>query len=184
MSTAKYHILLIEPNTRLAVWYRGGQLHKWQLAAGKLLPSWYEQLYRVIPFCEQQIPVYATRHVATVEYTPAGAKPKGLYHEYVSAWFAFYRHLAGVDPKFGGIEGNALKQIVSYLEGVSAQPADGLALWQYILGNWSRLNAFTRGKPQLTFINSQLNSIIIQLKHGQTGSNKTRSDADDLRRGI
>ena len=184
MSTTKYNIRLKEPNTRLAVWYRGGQLHKWQLAAGKLQASWYEQLYRVIPFYEVEMEAYKTLHAATVEYTPAAEKPKGLYHEYVSAWFAFYRNLAGVEPKFGGTEGRALKQIAAYLEEVSAQPADALALWQHILGSWGRLDAFTRGKPQLTFINSQLNSIIIQLKHGQTGSNKTRSDADDLRRGI
>ncbi|HSW64959.1 MAG TPA: hypothetical protein VLH56_16855 [Dissulfurispiraceae bacterium] len=182
--SAKYHIRLIEPGTRITVWYRYGQLHKWQLDAGKLQANWYEQLYRVIPFHEAQIEQYKGRHSASVEYSPAGEKPRDDYRAFVDMWFAFYRGLTGVDPKYGGSEGKALKEIADYLEKVSVQRAEALALWQHILGNWRRLDAFTRGKPQLTYINSHLNSIIIQLKHGQTGSNKATSDADDLRRGL
>jgi len=180
---AKYNLRILASNTRMSVWYSDGLLRRWQLAAGKLHAHWYEQLYRVIPYHEADIADYALRHAGTVEYLP-GDSPRGMYQEYVGAWFAFYRGLTGVEPKFGGAEGKALKEIAAYLDGVSGDAAEALALWQHLLGNWRRLDAFTRGKPQLTYISSHLNTIIIQLKHGQTGSNTTTSDADALRRGI
>ena len=68
--------------------------------------------------------------------------PVSLYGKFLDEWFAFYKRLYGFPPKFTGADGKALKQIISYLQQVSANDIEALSTWQYLLGNWQKMDEF------------------------------------------
>lgn len=91
---------------------------------------------------------------ATLLYT----KCTEIYFE----WFELSH--AGMKPQFDGSDGKALKQVIKWLETNATEghkPEDGL---KYILQNWLKLDEFTKKKTRMRDINSNLNSIITQLK--------------------
>ncbi len=84
--------------------------------------------------------------------------------------------------KINGMEGKALKQIISYLIKVSTNkgmPEDNCKIsFQYIFSNWDSLDDFTRKQVKLSQINSNITNIINQLKNGK--ATNTKSLAEDI----
>ena len=84
--------------------------------------------------------------------------------------------------KINGMEGKALKQIISYLIKVSINKGmtedKCKTSFEYILNNWDSLDDFTRKQVKLSQINMNLINIINQLKNGK--ATQTKSLAEDI----
>jgi hypothetical protein len=117
----------------------------------------------------------------------AQAKAKNLFTTpAMQAWNRFYEKKAGLPYRFTAADGGALANIGKYLADVCNGSTDeALGLWDYIIANWEQLPDFYRTKPDLKFVNSQLNKIVYQLRNGKpttaAGTATQRNDADDLR---
>lgn len=103
------------------------------------------------------------------------------YTAFSDAWFNFYTTLNGVSPKFSAKDGKALKEIIKYLNGINESEEEAFVVWQQILNSWNRLDEFYRKSPDLSFINSQFNKIINNLKNYGTGKTAAGNSANDLR---
>ncbi|WP_052522406.1 hypothetical protein, partial [Saccharicrinis fermentans] len=74
-------------------------------------------------------------------------------------WFDFYTKNTGLTYRFTPADGKALKEIGKYLVALSSS-TEAIDIWKQMLHNWNTLDVFYRHKMQLTFINSNLNTII------------------------
>lgn len=101
------------------------------------------------------------------------------YNDYVEEWFAFYKQRVGVNPKFDGVQGKALKTIIQYLKSETGENA--MVTFQYMLNNWNKLDAFTQSKTNLMYINSHISEILTQLKHGKRGEKQAANLAEKYR---
>jgi hypothetical protein len=111
-----------------------------------------------------------------VTYREEEANPPSLYTLFLDEWFAFYHRQFGLSPKFTGADGKALKQIITYLTGNSADEEEALATWLYLLQHWGQLDEFHQRNTDLKYINSQLNKI---LQNAKRGNNKTKGRVSD-----
>ncbi len=102
-----------------------------------------------------------------------------------SDWLAFFKNRTSLSYRFTPADGKALKNIGKHLTEVSGDTAKALESWKYMLQKWDTLDPFYRNKPELPFINSQINTILNLMKNGkQTSEAANQSAADDLRRGF
>jgi len=108
-----------------------------------------------------------------------------FYQPALMAWNNFYTARAGIDYRFTAADGIALSKIGDHLRKLAAGDANtAVEMWKHILGRWETLDDFYRNTPDLKFVNSQLNRILIQVKNGKQGfaAASKHDDADDLRR--
>lgn len=110
--------------------------------------------------------------------TPAPAK---LYPAFIDIYFTWFEAQSGVPPKMDAIQGKAGKAIIAYLRTIvkAKAKAEGIILdaetmderiiksWQLILDNWDQAEAYYQDKTRLVDINSNIQNVIKQLKHGQ-----------------
>lgn len=164
--------------SKLWVWYQGGKLKRLELRKGKVetLPVAIHH----IPLYDNDMELLKQKYGEQVNYQLLSAQKENMYHRYVSEWFAFYRRELEFEPKFDGSEGKALKQIIAYLEKVSDNETEALAVWQSLLQNWHKLDDFYRKNMDLKFINSQLNKILINFRDA-TGKTRENAGGSGLR---
>ena len=89
--------------------------------------------------------------------------------------------LCSSPAKIDGIQGKALKSILSYLKQLCRQKGkeseeDVLNAFKFIFANWSRLDEFLQKQIKLSQINSNLPNIIQNLKK----TNNQKNIADDI----
>jgi hypothetical protein len=87
----------------------------------------------------------------------------------------------GVGCKMDGIQGKALKSIISYLRSqVNDNDDEGIKnAWGFILANWNKLDDFHQKQMKLSQINSNLINILNQLRNG--GKNKSQSNIERIK---
>lgn len=156
--------------------YRRGRLAAVDVKKGELD---FEMLSLVVPAIE--------KHVDTNVLLPAETKEQknAFYRPALEEWNRFYTTLTGIEYRFTAADGVALSKIGDHLRTLASGRTDlAVDMWKFILHKWSHLSDFYRKSPDLKFINSQLNKIILEVKHGQQGAGTApkRDDADDLRR--
>lgn len=113
-----------------------------------------------------------------------------IYKSFVEKYFDFFKKLNdNIEPQMNAIEGKNLKQIINYFRKIYkgkisageiieiSEDESILKMWEYVLGNWGKLDNFYLTKTRIRDINSNLQNIITQLKHGRDSKHKT-SDAD------
>lgn len=87
-----------------------------------------------------------------------------LYRLFVAEWFSFYEARYGRPPKFGGAEGKALKEIITYMtlicKGDEERSFNG---WTLLLNQWGKMPKFYQDNTDLKIINSKLNVILNEL---------------------
>ncbi len=90
---------------------------------------------RIIPIYEDNISEFNKRFQGIINYAIINPQPRGqsMYIKFLNEWIAFYENLNGIKPKFTGVDGNALKQIIKYLQGQSESDQEALVTWQSIL---------------------------------------------------
>lgn len=106
----------------------------------------------------------------------------GLYTKMVEIYFAWFQSYSGVKPKFGAIEGVAMKQIINYFKSIHKDANDGTnefdevtKMFRIIFDRWNLIDPFYQEQTKVTQINSNLQNIIIQIKNGR----KRKSDSKD-----
>ncbi len=112
-------------------------------------------------------------------------KTNHFYKEALRLWNDFFVKRSGLPYRFTVADGVALSKIGKHLASLHAgDEKQALLIWEYLLKHWDKLDEFYRNTPDLKFINSQLNRILIQLKNGKEGISQAgkADDADDLRR--
>lgn len=90
------------------------------------------------------------------------------YQLFVDIYNEFCKKILNVPAKINGSEGKAMKEIIAYVEKVSAEkksvPSDS---WQFILDSYSRWDEFHQKQIKLVQINSNLPNIINSIKNGK-----------------
>ena len=142
--------------------FKTGKLVRIEHVRGKNTCDAWTYLMRSIPHSEDHLH-YAADIFPNLKVEPVESAAKSLYKYYVADWFYFYHRLNGVEPKFTATDGKAMKSIMTYLEGVSADPESARAAWQAILHRWHLLPDFHRAKTDVVYINAKLNEIITLL---------------------
>ncbi len=113
--------------------------------------------------------------------------PQTLYAKFMDSYFHFYETQAEIRPRINAVEGKASKSIISHLKSICGDDVVALGTWEVILSNWHRLEAFYARQMELRQINSNIGSILRQMKDGK-GVNQARkkanSYANDLRQSL
>lgn len=93
-------------------------------------------------------------------------KEKTLFQSMVAEWQYFFLEKFGFEANFRGVEGKAIKGIIAYLRKLSDNnDKEVIAIWKNLLSRTDELDQFTQSKiSELTFINSKLATILLQLK--------------------
>ena len=101
----------------------------------------------------------------------------------VAIYDGFCKDELGIPASINGAEGSAMKTIIKRLIEIARyrghSDAGCLDSFKYILGNWNKLDDFTKKQTKLTQISSNLTNIITQLKSGKEKSNGS-SLADEI----
>ncbi len=177
-------------NASFIVSYRGGKFHKLERKTGKLaIQKQWNYLMRIIP--EKEIEIQKINQ----QYTKRGVKyslfvkeqTKTLYSQFMDAYFHFYETQVEIKPRINSVEGKAMKSIISHLQNICTDNVESFRTWQVLLSNWHKLETFYAKQIELRQINSNINSIIRQIKNGK-GSDQARKKAhnyaDDLRQSL
>lgn len=173
MKTTKY-ILETEGSGKVELCYRNGYFHRMELKSGRPNALEWANLMSQVPQHENKLP--AAAH--------AVAEIRSLFAEMMDSYNQWYQHTVGLAPRIDATAGASLKAIVGYLRKIAGDDAEVLASWQYVLNHWNTLDDFYRKQMELRQINSNINIILRQLKHGNTTTakqNQARSFADALR---
>lgn len=170
-----YTVSIHRTHSLLKLTYKKGKLCKIEIKSGGLNSQQYQQLGAILPPQEEEIQYYQEQWKGSVSYTKDEPQTTSLYTLFLDEWFSFYKRLYGFPPKFTGADGKALKQIISYLQQVS-NDVEALSTWQYLLGNWQKMDAFHQKNTDLKYINSQLNKILQNAKRGNNSATTAYSD--------
>lgn len=172
--------------------YQGGQQVGSKWADGKLIISILED------FEGQQV---GSKWAETLPAPPKSKLPQkvdaqprrefnALFGQMIAIYDDWIRKLTGLPSKIDGAQGKAIKSIIVYLEKAAnesgknngSEEAINIQIknsWTYILGHWDILDDFTQKQIKLTQINSNLQSIILQLRkpsNTPSDSRKTKFD--------
>lgn len=167
--TNHYIIHLTKTKTDLKVTYRDNKFRKLEHLRGKFDQTMLDAIGKVIPVNETNFNQFIATYKGKVTYTPQQTNPKTIYNQFLNEWFTFYKKFVGLTPKFTGADGKALKQIIAYLKEIGGAEQEALVLWQLILSKWDTLDKFHQKQTDLKYINSKLNTILINVK----GTNQT-----------
>lgn len=100
------------------------------------------------------------------------------YKQWMGEYFNFFRGISdGIEPKITGVQGKALKRIITFLNRQGNEEGEGFYTWQFILGNWDKLSKFIQSQTGLSQIEKNLNEILTQIKKGHHDKQAKR-DAD------
>jgi hypothetical protein len=121
--------------------------------------------------------------IPNTKTTNSKPNSKHIYTDCVSVYDAFIKNRLDMPAKINGAEGNALKQIITYLK--KSANSKGLADetvvdgFKYILNSWDKLEPFLQKQIKLAQINSNLTNIINDLKNGGGQVQKSNSPLRD-----
>ena len=144
--TTQYTIAITKTNTYFKVTYRDAKFRRLEHLRGKFDQEMMNALGKVIPQQEKDLPNFLKNFYNRVSYTALPTnKAVSIYSEFNSAWFKFFRKQNnGIDPKFTGADGMAMKQIINYLKDINGgDEAAALSNWFLILDNWKLLIRFS-----------------------------------------
>ena len=174
--TSHYIITTKNTNLRLKVSYRGGKFFKFEKLNGKLTVLQIQRIGFLFPPKEKDIPLWIDM-IKSITITPIEQEKRRLYSQFIDEWFSFYERLIGVQYRFNGADGKALKSIIAYLKAITGDEAQALTLWQALLSSWDKLDDFYKNNADLKFINSQINKILTNVKRThEKGNNGLSAD--------
>ena len=187
--TKKYIITIAQLGTVFRATYTNGKLKRIEHQRGKVTVRLWKRLTKLIPYSEELIPIRRQELADRITYDEEVKQtPQSLYSQFMGEYFKFYEDYSkGIPPKITGAEGKALKQVIAYLTDISATDAEALEVWRQIFANWDKLDEFYQQQIQIRQINSNLNTLIIQLKDGkpsQKSEATANSHANDLRQSL
>ena len=192
MSTNRYTLEVTSrgSNACFIIVYRRGQFFRLEKKSGKLKEQQqWSKLLTVVPLIENQITEINQRFLHKgIVISPISIKnSKSLYSEMMQVYFNFYQTHNDLKPRIGASEGSALKSIISHLKTICTDDAEVLMVWQTILNHWHKLDTFYARQMELRQINSNIGSILRQIKHGKAfnfNKKQAHDHANDLRQSL
>lgn len=187
MATNNY-ILTIKGDTdaQFVVSYKSGKFFRLEQKRGKLTNVQRDKLMTIVPEQEASTEQLNKKFDGRVVYVRV-KKNKSLFAQFMDVYFDFYDTNNGIPPRINAIEGKSLNHIIKHFKTLCVDDADSLETWKALLSNWSRVESFYAKQMELRQINSNINTIILQVKNGkQTNKerNKANGYADDIRQGF
>lgn len=90
-----------------------------------------------------------------------------LLEKFKDSYDEFIKKKTGVKPKYDGVQINAAKSIIAYLNGLETIIDDEqiLRAWQYILSHWQKLDEYQGRRIKLNEISSDIMKILDQIKN-------------------
>lgn len=174
--THHFNIELLQHKITLKVTYRNNKFLRLELVRGKLSNEQLKAIGNIIPPTEDDFAEFNKKYEGRINYEIV-TKDKSLYQKMTDEWFTFYEALNGFKPKFTGIDGKHLNQIIAYFRKQATNDDEVLATWQALLDNWKLLDKFHQDNTDLKYINSRLNVILNAIKQknetNTTSSGKT-----------
>lgn len=161
--TRKYKITFKKHKTKLVVTYHNNNFKSVEYINGGIHRKLFVNIGYAVPLYEAEIKDKLKEHpdslfIELIE--DKKAKDPSEYKKYSASWFAFYNKEVGCDPRFNGVDGKHLKEIIKYLQELEKDNERAYNLWLVILSHWRQLDKFFSQNKDLPFINSQLNKII------------------------
>ena len=102
----------------------------------------------------------------------------------IAIYDSFCKKELDIPASINGSEGSAMKTIIKRLIDISKfkghDDSGCLNSFEYILGNWDKLDDFTRKQVKLVQIASNLTNIITQLKNGKERKSNSSSLANEI----
>lgn len=184
------HINGLTTNARYIITYKGGKFFRLERKTGKLNHEKWQWLKdKLVPLEESQIPAISARVLKKgITYTLEEKKStQSLYSKLMQPYWTFYEDRNEIPPRINAAEGKSLKDIISHLKKLSADEAEVLELWTVILNKWDQLEPFYQKQMELKQINSNINNILRQIKHGKGNTNQKRqatSSSNDIRQSL
>lgn len=188
MNTYRLHITSQGSDALYELKYSGGQFRSLRHVRGKLTQDQHDKLMMLCPQLEGGVHILAHEFKGRVTYNLL-VNDKSLYTQLLDAYVQWYNDTLEMPPKIDGTSGNALKSIIKFLEAYCADQNEVIMMWDIILQNWNQLDKFYQNQRELRQINSNLNTILTQIKHGKS-TGKTQSKraaanaAHDFREGL
>lgn len=187
--TKRYLLTFTNTAAQCKLTYYNGQFKRLEYLRGGMALKFWSNLTKVIPFNESKIKEVEEAFNNRVKFEHiAETSPKSQFSLFQEVFIRFYNKQSnGLESKWTGIEGKALKQIITYLNKISATEAEALAVWKQVFTYWDRLDDFYKNQIQLRQINSNLNTILIQIKDGNStrkNQSTAHNHANDLRQQI
>ncbi|MCT4580818.1 MAG: hypothetical protein N4A35_05315 [Flavobacteriales bacterium] len=184
--TNKYILTFTTAKTQCLVTYYNGQFKRLEYKKGGMSNEFWQHLNKAIPFNEAHISDVEKHFKQRVKFDKIlQNSSKSLHNQFMGVYIRFYEKFSnGLKPKITNVEGAALKQIISYLNDVSATEDEALVVWKQVFTYWERLDEFYKNQIQLKQINSNLNTILIQIKDGNStrkNQQTANNNANDLR---
>ena len=173
--TNKYSLTFERHKSKCVVVYYNGQFKRLEYKSGGMPDNLWLNLTQAIPFMEHHITDIVTKWNGRIQLTKIESKPLSQYSQFLDEYFMFFELNFKFKPKINGAEGKALKEIIKYLSEITSTQEEALTVWQQLLAGWNQLEDFYQQQNQLKQINSNLTTILIQLKNGNTKTGNKNS---------
>jgi len=174
--THKYNVTFTRFKTKLVVVYHNGQFKRLEHKSGGVKDSFWQHLTKAIPFMEHHIKDVVCKLENRVVYDLIETKELSEYTKFIEEYFMFFELNYKFNPKINTTEGKSLKEIINYLQSISTTKAEALNIWKQLLNNWKMLDEFYQNQNQLKQINSNLTTLLIQLKNGSSKTGTTNTE--------
>jgi len=175
----KYLLTFTTVKTKCTITYSNGQFKKLEYNSGGMKADLWSYLSKIIPFEEHHIKLVTDKLGEKLKFEKIEPKKKSDFTLYLDVYFHWFESKYKLKPKWTEVEGKALKKVIAYLQEQSTTNDEALIVWQQIFTNWDQLETFYQGQNQLKQINSNLTTILIQLKDGTT-ANKNRTHSQRM----
>lgn len=193
MATNNYILTITSKgaDARYIVSYRNGNFFRLEHKNGKLATEQqWERLNKVVPQKEEGITkVESFFESKGVTYSKVvQEKKESLHKKMMDAHYSFFKDENGFYPAIDGVAGKSLNFLIIKLRKICANDdTEVFVMWELILSNWHKLEEHYAKQHELKQINSNINTIIRQIKDGKGISQarkKANSNANDLRESL
>lgn len=181
----KYTLSFTKKASKFIVTYDNGQFKRLEYKSGGMAENHFRYLTQAIPIDEHLIPKVMENYDNRVVFEKIEqSSPESQFTKFMRMYFLFVEELTGIKPKVTAIEGSCLKQIITYLNDLSATEDETYSIWSQLLNNWSKIEPFYAKQTNLKQINSNITTLLIQVKNGADRKTQADRDADVLRKSI
>lgn len=183
MKPSKYNLSFTRVSTKFIITYSNGQFKRLEYKSGGVKDNFWKTLMTVIPFDEHHIPAIVLKYENRVVFEKiTDDEEESQYAKFMRTYFLFMEKNNGFKPKIDGAEGKALKLIIHYLNDIVASEDEAHLVWSQLLNNWSKIEPFYAKQTNLKQINSNITTLLIQVKNGSDRKTQADRDADVLRK--
>lgn len=181
----RYKLTFDKTTSVFIVMYKNGQFASLTYKRGGLSEQHFKYVSQVIPVNETGIAQVMKDYDNRVKFDKMSDDAvDSLFAKCMRIYCHFYEKETSLSPKIDGIEGKALKQIVSYLFKETASEEESAIVWSQLLSNWYKQEEFYRKQMLIRQINSNLPILLTQLKQHATGKTQSNRDANDVRESL